>query len=250
MLSVATLVMPAGVQGVVVNYGNSPNVPPGFAFLGVTESSGTDPVPLYGPPDYLVGGVDFDPVGFSSSATGGASDITDGQLNFTLAGLVTGQQIGVIDLIGVSERGEFTLVGMGTSATSAFAVAAMRVTVTAIDGVAVSPILLSPIDVAIGPNLLSNPGLLRPWSLGLGIDIDSQLVTRGIPFVGGATKIEVVIDNSLVSISEPGTVAFIAKKDFQIDFVSSFVPVVPEPATLALACLSLSGLAMVRRRQT
>jgi hypothetical protein len=69
----------------------------------------------------------------------------------------------------------------------------------------------------------------------------------GVPFTLGATKAEVVLNNSLVAISEPGSVAFIAKKDFVIGVVPE---VVPEPSTLGLMGLALCGLGATARRKS
>src|SRR5450432_337226 len=97
----------------IINYGNF-NIPStGVSFTGVSESSGTDAVPLYGPPHTFVTGLDFDPAGFVASASGGASDITDGQLNFGMLGQVFQPGIsGVgINMLSVSESGDYTLAG-------------------------------------------------------------------------------------------------------------------------------------------
>src|SRR4029077_1924023 len=106
-------------------------VPPGVTFIGVTESSGTDPVPLYGPPTPFSVGLDFDPMNFVATATGGASDVTDGQLNLTIRGDSNGS-LGFIAInqLNLSEAGDYTLAGVGTPATSVFAGAIMRITVT------------------------------------------------------------------------------------------------------------------------
>src|SRR5690349_6889205 len=73
-----------------INYGNFGPVPPGVTFTNVSESSGTDPVPLYGPPTPFTTGLDFDPQNFVSSANGGTQDVTDGQLNFGITGSLVG----------------------------------------------------------------------------------------------------------------------------------------------------------------
>src|SRR5690242_20438421 len=65
-----------------ISYGNFA-APPATMFLNVTESSGTDAVPLYGPPAPFATGLDFDPQMVAFYA-GGAADVTDGQLNFTI----------------------------------------------------------------------------------------------------------------------------------------------------------------------
>ena len=215
-------------SGATINYGNFGPVPPGVTFLNVEESSGTDPVPLYGPPTPFATGLDFNPTNFVAASSGGGADLTDGQLNFTV---MSNTPISVINLF---ERGDITLAGTGTSATEVQAGTVLLATVRAINGVNVAPINLPPVNASLGRNLVANPGVAQPWSLGLGLNV-------GVP---GATKIDVVINNALVAVSQQMSVALIAKKDFMIR-----VDIVPEPTT---ALLTLAGAALgivsVRRR--
>lgn len=249
-LAVALLATFAPVaQAASISYGNFGPVAPGISFLNVTESSGTDAVPLYGAPDPYVTGLDFDPTSFVASAAGGAADITDGQLNFTVMGQKNGLDIVAIGGISLSEGGDYTLVGGGTAATQVLAGAIIAVKVTEIDGSPVAPISLTPSNASVGYNLVANAGVVQPWSLsGLNVNVAGQLTTLGVPFIVGATKAEVVINNSLIAISEPGSIAFIAKKDFVIGIVPD-LGVLPEPGTLALAGVALCGIGAVSRRK-
>lgn len=229
-------------QAASISYGNFGPVAPGISFLDVVESSGTDPVPLYGAPTTFVTGLDFNPTSFVAYATSGGADITDGQMNFTVAGNPTV----AIKSIGLTEGGDYTLVGTGTAASQVVAGAIFIVKVTEIDGVAVAPIDLTPVNASVAYDLVANPGIVQPWSLGVSIDVESQLTALNVPFTLGATKAEVVLNNSLVAISEPGSVAFIAKKDFVISVVPE---VVPEPATIGMAGLALCGVGLAGRRK-
>jgi hypothetical protein len=216
-----------------ISYGNF--AVPGAMFLDVTESSGTDDVPLYGAPDPFVIGLDFDPASFVASSVGGGPDVTDGQLNFTI---MTGLGVNSVNLF---EAGDFTLAGTGTPATQVFAGAILRATVTQINGVNVVPINLFPSNASVGFNLVANPGIVQPWSLGTAINVAAQLAPNQ-----RATKVEVAINNQLLAFSEPTSVAFIAKKEFVIDIDVE----IPEPATITLAGLAVFGLvaACGRRR--
>lgn len=146
---------------------------------------------MYGAPAPYVTGLDFDPTSFVASATGGGADITDGQLNFT----VMGQKDVAIGKIGLSEGGDYTLVGAGTAASQALAGAVIFVKVTEIDGSPVPAINLSPVNASVGYNLPANGGIVNPWSLSLLVDVGAQLTSMQVPFVLGATKAEVAINN-------------------------------------------------------
>ena len=224
-----------------INYGNFGPVPPGVIFQAVTESSGTDGVPLYGPPTPFSVGLDFNPMSFVAFGTGGGSDITDGQLNF---GIASNPFVG-INTVSLFESGDYTLAGIGTAATQDFAGAIMRITVTQIDGINVAPIFLTPVNASIAFNLIANPGIVQPWSLGLFLDVSAQLSALGMQFTAGATALQVSIDNQLIALSEANSVASIQKKDF---IISVGTNVVPEPASAALFfSAGLAGLFLLRR---
>jgi hypothetical protein len=224
-------------SGAAINYGNFGPVPPGVSFLSVTESSGTDPVPMYGPPTAFTTGLSFTPSNFVSSSTGGASDITDGQLNFTIVGSPNNS----INNISLFEAGDYSLVGTGTTLTSVFAGAIIRATVTEINGVAVAPINLAPANGAVGFDLISDAGVVQPWALGTILNIASQLSVGQ-----NATRVDISINNQLISLSEQASAAFIAKKTFQLDVATAPVP---EPSSIGLSVLLLSfGLGARRRR--
>lgn len=230
-----------------INYGdyNVPTPPSSVDFLQVTENSGTDTPPLYGAPDPFAVGLDFDPTSFTANSAGGGADITDGQLNFTVMGNpFPPQGVVAIQSITLFEAGDYTLAGAGGAGTAVAAGAIMRATVTEIDGVAVAPIALTPVNASFSDSL---PGLqvATPWSLGMVLDVAGQLAPGS--FIVGATKVEVVVNNVLVAQSEAQSAAFIAKKDFRIS-IEEIPGQVPEPATAGMALLALAGLAAARRR--
>lgn len=243
--ALVTLCVAQWSQAAAINYGNFVVPAAGVGFQQVTESSGTDPVPLYGPPAPYAVGLDFDPVGFTATSSGGAADITDGQLNFTVNGVVT--PTGGVGINGISlfEAGDYTLAGAGGAATGVSSGAIIRVTVTEIDGVPVAPISLTPVNASFS-DALPPAMIVAPWSLGLFLDIDAQLTAQGKNPVYGATKLDVVINNSLVATSELSSVSFIAKKEFRIDVLSEISGTIPEPAFVGAA--SLAMLLLGRRR--
>jgi len=239
-VAAAVFVATAGslaVQAASISYGNVGPVPPGVTFLNVTESSGTDPVPLYGAPSPFPVGLTFSPSpSFAASSAGGGADLTDGQLNFSI------MSPGVTS-VSLSEGGEFALTGIGTPATQVLASASLRVTVTELNGVNVAPITLPLSNASVGFNLIANPGTMQPWSLGTTVNVAGLLTSLGF---GGqnATKVDVVIDNQLGAVSELASAASITKTRFGIT-----TEVVPEPSTLAMAGLGLCGLGAVAARR-
>lgn len=240
----ALLSIPTSARAASINYGNFGPISPGITFQSVTESSGTDPVPLFGPPtSTFVTGLNFAPSSFVANSSGGAADTTDGQLNFTVTG--TPQQGVGIQSISLFEAGDYTLLGVGTAATQAIVGAIIRVTVLEIDGVAIAPLNLAPSNAAVGFNLVANPGVVQPWSLGLGINIQGQLPGG---FTIGATKVEVSINNQLNTLTESGSLAFMAKKEFQLTVQPAEVEI-PEPGS-AMLILGACGMAIVRRRRS
>jgi len=248
VLMIAVLVAQSAAAA-SISYGDFPVPPSGITFQHVTESSGTDPVPLYGPPTTFVTGMDFNPMSFVASAVNGAADITDGQLNFAIKGLVVSPGNGAgINGFSVTEGGDYSLLGTGTTATQALAGVSIHASVTEIDGIPVAPIPLTTSNASVGFNLIANGGVLKPWSLGTSIsNIDGQLTTAGKTFTIGATKVEVVIDDSLNALSEPLSTAFIAKKDFVTTIDSDISGVLPEPTGVCFVGMLLCGFASRRR---
>ena len=227
-----------------IAYPDQGPVAPGVTFTNIVESSATDPVPLYGAPTPFATGLDFDPLAFAAVGNAGSSDITDGQLNFAVKG-APGVGLSSISLF---EAGDYSLAGAGTAVTRDFAGAIVRVTVTQINGVDVAPISLAPVNASVSFNLIANPGVVQPWSLGLNLNIASQLVALGFSPTQNATGVEVVIDNQMLALSEAGSIAFIDKTDFRISVGTTTV--VPEPGTVALLGFGglMAAVVLFRRR--
>lgn len=226
-------------QAEIMNYGDFDDIPPGTVmYLGVQESSGTDPLPLYGSPTVTGNLIDFEPATFTASAEDGNSDQTDGQLNFTLMSTPGN----VITDFTLSESGRYTLFGTGTASTAVAAAVSVDIDIIEIDGVSVSP-LDSGYSTSFTADLVSDAGLLQAWELEVFVDLNDFLVSNDIDFDFGVTKVEVVIDNQLIGISEDLSTAFIEKKDFSISTTTA----VPEPGSIAL--LGLGSLYLLRRRR-
>ena len=118
------------------------------------------------------------------------------------------------------------------------------VSVEEIDGVALPvPVALPPANAGGSDDLSQGSDLNTPWNLGLAYDVGSAMSSVGLS--GRATKIKIALNNTLGAISEPSTVAFIAKKDFRLTVETE----IPEPTSVALAGLALCGLGMLGRRQ-
>jgi hypothetical protein len=231
-------------QAASINYGDfGPDFPPGATkYINVTESSGTDAVPLFHPPSLSGDVLDFDPKGFVASATAGSGDNTDGQLNFDFSVL---PGAGMTSLL-VGESGDFSLFGAGTAATSVAAGLSISIEILEVDGIVLSTPISTFASSSTTRDLVTDgPVLLASWSNSLLIDLGSVLTANNIDFQLGVTKAKVVIDDLLIALSESQSSALIAKKDFTITPSIQGNPI-PEPASLALfaigaACLFRRG---------
>lgn len=232
---VAIFAAGAGAQAAIINYGSF--IGDDVTFLGVTESSGTDAVPLFDTPSVVSNALDFDPKSFVSFATNGNADVTDGQLNFDIVAHAGKSITGV----SISELGDYTLMVTGTPATSASAGVIAYVKIVEINNVPlpVNQIITLPASSAsVAYFLPANSGSAKPWGLGLSVDIAGALQPTE-----HATRVQVVLNNTLATTSEPSTLAFIAKKDFVVDTQTNGIP---EPSSLAL--LGGLGLLLIRKR--
>ena len=236
-------------QAATINYGDFEDYAGGgvIEYTDVREASTTDAIPLFNAPDVVVNTIDFDPA-FGSSSGGGSVDITDGQLNFEFNMLPgTG-----LTSLAIDEGGDFSFFGAGTAATSVGYGLFAEVTVLEVDGVAVTPFTISG-SMSSSTDAASSPGLNQPWSLGLFLDLGLGLTTNGHGgYTHGVTAGEFVLNNTLVSTSETGTIAFIAKKDFNItpggDLDQNDVPE-PSTAILALVGLAFASVPVLRRKK-
>lgn len=224
-----------------INYGNFNGI--SVDWLQVTEDSATDPTPLFGTPTISGDSLNFNPVSFGSTASNGSSDLTDG----TLTSMIAARPGFSIPAVQFVENGDYILSGVGGAGTSASVNLAVFVWVLEVNGSPITPVNFS-VNGTFNPSSgtfdLFNDGPtfgIRTWNGGAMADIDGFLASQSIS--GSATKVSVTIDNSLVTTSQAGTLAFIKKK--QIGGVA--ITVVPTPSAAAL--LGLGGLVATRRRR-
>ena len=147
----------------------------------------------------------------------------------------------------ISESGDFTLIGGGTALTQVAVGIGARIDILGVDG---SP-LAEPESVFLSATFDANladdgPVQVAPWANSLVVDFEAILTELDIPFEFGVSKADIVIDNQLVAISEASSVAFIAKKDFQI---ATDVEIVPEPASLGMMLVAVVGFGLAFRRR-
>jgi hypothetical protein len=218
-------------------------------YTNVTETSATDPVPLFGAP--MVVGDDlsfFDPgaapasLGFGAISAGGVGDVTDSFLSF---GVMANPGFGVSS-ISFSEGGDYSMSALGVALAQVKAsLTIFEIEVTHVDGAPITPFTLSSAPLpSVTYNLPGDPanGI---WSLSDSFDLDAELTSRNIPFVAGVSKFTVKLDDTLIALSQPGSAAIIMKKAFDIDIETE----VPEPSAIALWALATVGAALVARRR-
>jgi len=250
-IALVCMLLSSASQAAHINYGDFDDIVGGgtVMYTDVTESSGTDPVPLFGSPDVSVNLMDFDPTTFSANSGGGGVDFTDGQLNFGIMGVPGAPITNIL----IREGGDYTLAGIGPATLLGYGIG-LRVSVTEIDGVAVVP--FDVVGTASGTlSLPGDAGINLPWDLELDFNLGAALVLQagldfGTDFTLGVTKAEVSIDDTLFSISRPASVALIAKKNFLINVDTRPLDPndIPEPTTMALAFLACCGLSLSSRR--
>jgi hypothetical protein len=209
-------------------------------FRAISEDSGTDPLPLYGAPSVSGNSIDFNLVSFNSFSAGAlGNDLTDGALTM----MIEAKPGNFIPKILYEESGDFTLIGFGTDATLASVVATFFIDINEVDGNALNPPVNLQVNMQISPSsgvyqlatLGGGPFQQGNWAGSLMIDVEQALMDAGESFANGATKVTVTLDNKLATLSEDGTSAFIAKKDFG----GTTITIVPEPSCMALAGMAL-----------
>jgi hypothetical protein len=249
MLSALLVAAPAAAA---VNYGDFTGAQ--VDYLQVTEdaSSAGDTEPLFGPPTVAGNSIDFDPVGFSATTSNGGIDFTDGNLKFT----IMAHPFSAISTINFAEAGDTTLLGFGNDTTFSAVTTRLFIDILEVDFQPVDVVSLNNVAIPFAPSGgtfgLGTDGGGGPlfnsgWGGNVLVMVDQILIANNVPFTGGATKVSVNLDNSLSAISQPGTSAFIAKKNANGVVITVNIPI-PEPNACLLAAFGLAGLFIRRRR--
>jgi hypothetical protein len=259
-LLLAAMMIGQPALAATINYGDHMGTT--VTYVDVTESSGTDAVPLFGPPTVTGDSIDFNPVGFDAASAGGGADITDGQLTFMVEA-----KPGANGMVGISfsEAGITQLAGnvaAGDLSTATMVRAAGVLDVHEVDFVPINHISVpffltfnpSNGDYFLGTDGGGGPLYFTDWSGGANINLLQVLFDNGIRRTFGVTKLSVNLDNVLVATSQNGTSSLISKKDFGGLTITVQTPGggggpdIPEPTTLVLVGLSVAGLTVGRRR--
>jgi hypothetical protein len=242
--------LPYAAFGAPISYGSFTGTT--VDYNNVTEDTTTgDSLPLFGTPVVSANSIDFNPVGFDAETSGaGGSDDTGARLTFAIQAH-TGSAISNITF---SEAGDTTLGGAGTDLTSTRVTAAGTLTINAVDGAPVTPIV-RPIALTFTPSggdygLTSDGGGLpifhTQWTGSAAVNVAQILTSAGVAYSLGATNVSIDLVNSLEARSQAGTSALINKNDFG---GISITVNIPEPASGVLLAAGLAGLLITGRRR-
>lgn len=213
-----------------------------FFFQNMQEDTTTagDPEPIFGAPTVSGDTLIFTPTAFASNASGGASDQTNGTFRVDIVSQ-DNTSIAIEELL-VTELGDYSLTGAGTSGTTASALAGAFLVINEVNvaGSIIATALATSVTDFVS---FDTPTQAGGWTLSLYADISAFLD----PFYSDdvfATSVSVVWNNDLATNSELGTTAQIQKK---IGLPAVTMEVIPEPGTGLLVGMGLLGMALRRR---
>jgi len=203
-------------------------------YENITESSATDPVPLYGQPSISGDTLVFSPeVEFAASApkvignTAVNADVTDGRLKFT----VRANQGLFINTITLSEFGDYVASGLSdTQVTASGAIFASFFNGTQQVSVAFDGYDPDPDTGGDSPFFANSSGV---WLAEAFLNLSEYELT----------EVDIIINNTLTAVAPNSNgAAFIAKKGFNVE-----VTAIPEPASMAL--FGVGTLLIIARRR-
>ncbi|MCA9261719.1 MAG: hypothetical protein KDA61_21020, partial [Planctomycetales bacterium] len=209
-----------------LSYGNRAASP--LMFENIEETA--DDAPLFGPPRGAGPLLNFDPKSFTASAADG-SETTLGTLTFDVGDGPTPDLYG-FRKFEITEFGDYTLFNTTAAATAASNVQAatkVGVTVSEVNGNAVTPFTVSASTLLV-KEMPTDKAFLQAWNLQLTVDLSGDLALHGYGPGAAITGASVELSNELSAASEPGVTAYIAKKDLIVTFTPELS--VPEPSTL------------------
>ncbi len=223
-LTLFALVVARPASAASVGYGSL--VGSNVSFLGITESSTTDALPLYGAPTVTGDSIQLFPLDFLSQSLNGASDTTEGILTLRIQA-DPGQFITAID---VSEFGDYQVFGAQAQASVDASLAVTDVMGVHMKTDSIQQVFNSGVDPVAG-NFANN----------LSVD-----------FTGlGVSAVDLVFRNQLETSTGLGSVAFIQKKIISGPTVSVRTePAVPEPTAFLAFAAGLLVIGAGARRAT
>jgi hypothetical protein len=217
---------PTGARAASILYGDFAGAT--LTFQGVTESSITDGLPLYGAPTAAGDSLSFSPT-FASGAAG-SSDTTSGTLSIT----IQANPGEFLQQILVAESGVYAFTNSLAQPAAPTAQANVSGLLTVTDlangtGVRTAVLVALPGGTFTGTGAGSEGG---SWSASAAIDLTGL----------GLTRVRVVFNNNLQTLADAGATASIAKR--QITITNT-----PEPTAALLLGLGLAGLGFSGRRR-
>ncbi len=221
-------------------------------FKAPTESSGTDPTPLYGQPLAFGDTLDLGPLNLGASANNSV-DITDGQFSTN----IWAKDTFFIESIMVSEAIDYTMLGLGGSLAQVDVFAPVFITILEVDGapIAGGPVLAN-FEIPFTPAPLNGNEYVfgsDPDSQSLlgELEIDIAAILAAENINGLATKVAYRSANTLsaaagpAAAGGPSAAATISKRR---SLITVDTGIIPEPTTGLLALLSMAGYAGMRLR--
>jgi len=215
----------------------------------MSESSSEEP--LFGAPTGVGDQLLFFPSNFFAEATGAFGvDSTVGLFSTHITASSPGA---TIDQILIEDFGDILLTGSRTASTYVFLGMSGVLTVTHdINGALLGgPVVIpfggfgDPFFPTSAPASLVNTGFTVLGALPSISTFSSNLLLDIASVVPNATAVQLQFNNSLVALSEAGTLSRIEKK--VVDGPAIIITVIPEPGTFALLCGGLLVLSLRRR---